>query len=1745
MQQPEGAFQASRLVSDRYQVVSFLGGGESTEVYKVKDIIGGQTLAMKVLREDAPKEAELRLSREFYHLSRFTHAGIVSALDYGTTREHQPYFTMEFFEGVPINIYFPKGYAPGLEEVTIQTLRALDSIHAQGLIHCDLKPEHILLVEKDGKPHAKLLDFGFAERISLTDAVEPRGTLGYVAPEVFKGADADARADLYSLGMVLYETVTGTGPGGQKNLRAWLKKQYYSDFDPPRKFDPNIPEAFESVLLSLIQKNPDRRPRSAIAAIRVLAGDETLETVTRPRKYLMAPSFVGRTEPLSELRAVLQKAQQGQGRVVCVSGERGVGKSRLMSEFKFMAQLEGATLFSFEPASLGARPQSLIESILGYLRVYSHSDLPAVDAADRIGVSEESKYRLFETVAQRLKELSASHRVEHSLVLIVDDFELFDPTSLEFLRYLGFSLDKDRLVVLVCGLKEKRFLDLAREFDRTDHSLHLSLPTMQTPEVGGLAQSLLGDVPEIDLLTDWLARTTGGNPLFVIETIHALIEGKVLLLRNGRWTVDRDTLQAYRPPDTVTDVVQRRLKNLTEEELEILRIGAASGGPFALEFLRAVLNYDEKVLFNAIGRLKSLGLLRSFTGAGSASFILSSKILEAVVTERLTVDQRRENHRRVALALELLYPEKHDRLIFNLAHHYTQAGIPDRAYAYSMKAGAKAQEYQLSEQALGFYETALVLSVKTATPRERIDLIQIVGELREATGKYTEAIDIYTQGMSIIVADKELAKQKEMLARLLRKLGLVHQKQARNEDALNYLNQALLMQRDKTGPDYIQTLNDLGWSNCSIEEFDKAEDLLTQALQLTEKLKATDRDAYNQLSPRTLYYFSVLAWSRYDFVLALQLAERSLATYEAVRDDHNIGKVSQFLATLWWRRGELDKAKEYYQKYLPAQRKSGDVYFLLRTLQGLGLICQDEGQWDKAYDCFHEAERLAERIGDTPAMAYLNSNLGMVCDERGDWKTAQDYFRRAIELQQRDPAVDDTDRATVLANMARLRGRIGELDESARLLDDAASLVEQTRNPDIKYYIAVYRAELGLQQEKNDAARDRLIQAFLIVRHEPDWRKLAALYTLASQLRLATGEYPKAAHDARRALLYLKDYLSSKEYAVALRYSGLAKSFMDKHERGSQEIQRSIELLRKLGSRYELALSLLASAQALTKQTRGEQVIDVKLPISFRPVPEQDLTRALANLKEADDIFQALTARTDLARADELMEILTQVAATMQLKARERGEYLKVFYRLSELISLDLDKEDFIDRVLDLIVEVTRAERGMLFLVQGNKLVPAAARGIDHATVEDARAVSQSVLRKVKRRGDIVFSADALSDPRFSSSNSVMLNKIRSLLCVPLRVEGGVIGTIYLDSRITAHLFLEEDKNLLSSVANLLAATIDKSIAFQQLQEEMSSMREDILVDAATGFFLGRSKAIRDVYKIIDRIAGTDCTVLLTGETGTGKGVLARLLHSKSERRDKKLVSINCGTLPENLFESELFGHARGSFTGAVKDKEGLLEAAEGGTIFLDEVTNTSLSIQAKLLQVLEEKVIRRVGETQTRRVDVRLVCATNKELEREVRQGNFREDLFYRMNVVAIRVPPLRERTADIPPLANFFIKRYAKQLNKPLTGFDEKVLAAFADYAWPGNVRELQNVIERAVIMGQKRRIVLEDLGGTFADFEPKLETVHGKRRRVFDRDQILNALRETSGNVTRAAELLTTHRRQLQRLIKRYRIDREALK
>jgi Nif-specific regulatory protein len=430
--------------------------------------------------------------------------------------------------------------------------------------------------------------------------------------------------------------------------------------------------------------------------------------------------------------------------------------------------------------------------------------------------------------------------------------------------------------------------------------------------------------------------------------------------------------------------------------------------------------------------------------------------------------------------------------------------------------------------------------------------------------------------------------------------------------------------------------------------------------------------------------------------------------------------------------------------------------------------------------------------------------------------------------------------------------------------------------------------------------------------------------------------------------------------------------------------------------------------------------------------------------------------------------------------------------------------------------------------------------------------VTRSVFRKVVSERAAVIAADAPSE--VGHSESLMGASIRSTLGVPLWKGDEILGVLQIDNRETSGVFSSGDLEVMAVLAHNASLAVANArlvkrlfAAEERLKKENAFLkgREESRRTGGRGGapdILGQSAPIKNLIAQIDKVVDTRVTVLIEGETGVGKELVAASVHYRSRRRDKLFVGQNCAAMPENLLESELFGHKKGAFTGAHEEKKGLFEIADGGTLFLDEVTEMPLSLQSKLLRVLQEGEIRPVGATQERRVNVRIVAATNRNLEKEVSEGRFRDDLYYRLKVFPLRVPPLRERREDIPLLAIHFLARYSTELGKSAGGFSQQAMELLQGYDWPGNVRELQNEVQRLVIQLDPGGFVTPDL------LSPRVRHVEGMIERVkptkgtlkemmdqLERWLLIEALREHKNNKTVAARALGITREGLHKKLR----------
>jgi formate hydrogenlyase transcriptional activator len=412
-----------------------------------------------------------------------------------------------------------------------------------------------------------------------------------------------------------------------------------------------------------------------------------------------------------------------------------------------------------------------------------------------------------------------------------------------------------------------------------------------------------------------------------------------------------------------------------------------------------------------------------------------------------------------------------------------------------------------------------------------------------------------------------------------------------------------------------------------------------------------------------------------------------------------------------------------------------------------------------------------------------------------------------------------------------------------------------------------------------------------------------------------------------------------------------------------------------------------------------------------------------------------------------------------------------------------------------------------------------------------------------------LLTTDLRDAPPFAEHGPLLTEGLRSAVSVPMTIKGRIIGTLNVGSRELGR-YGQDEASLLTAIAEQVALAIENLLAYEQiaalktrLEEENVYLQEEVRAEAAFGDVVGESPAILGVLANVRKVAKTDSTVLVTGETGTGKELVVRAIHDLSRRKDKLLVKVNCAALPAGVIESELFGHEKGAFTGALTRKVGRFELANGGTLFLDEVGDLPLELQAKLLRVLQDGEFERVGGTQTLKVDVRLIAATNRDLEQAVGEERFRADLFYRLNVFPIVIPPLRKRLQDVPRLARHFAMLYASKMGKPVGALSADVLQRLTDYNWPGNVRELQNVIERAVILSPRGRFVLGDVATAPAAESPKKQA---RSLEEVERQHIVAVLEETGWRVSGergAAGILGLKRTTLEARMKKLGIHRRS--
>ncbi len=1692
---------ATTIGRGRYSVLGEIGRGATGVVYRAHDRVHDREIALKILRP-RPDASPSSLGAEFRLLASHSHPGLVQVFDYGITEAGSPYFTMECLA--------PEGFAAFCERerasgplvssdafltVVTSLLEAVDYLHSRGHLHSDLKPSNILIVQTDdGSPAVKLIDFGLATNsdgrshsgaagLDPGGAADPArddlgsslaGTVDYMAPELLRGSEASTQSDLYSIGCILFEALCGSVPFPATTAGAAISLHLKTPA-PPLEAEHGV---FRKVVGQLLAKDPRERPSSAQTVIERL-GLERYIAAARPFPPF-GSALVGR-EPL--MRRVDELADADANAKTCallLRGPTGIGKSRLLRQIEIRRQLRGERAGLTTCHTLST-PGDLVRNLLSHWRTFTAAagepdsstsspthpapDAPPVapgrtrsafDDAEAIvaqitgqitGRSEDATAveAWFDRLLEGLKGVVADVTRAGPLLFCIDDVHEADALSRRALtaliRWLASRSEAERAtgpegsegsegsarLVFVLGCRDETGperaaaseLETAAAFSALE-SIHLS--GVSTSDMRHyLTQVLrLRQLPES--FVERVAEATGGNLLYVDEYIKSMVRSGQLARRGTEWQLSHHEMDALRVPESVSETLERRTAHFDAETTELVQCLAILETPQSPERVASLRHSagdarDRSAIARASERILRELAAEHFLERTGSEYRFAHSAARKTVYEKTPETRRRQLHGLIAADLLHLSQEERARRVPELAHHLYGAGELGAALPHLMQSAGRALQVGSYRDAARDARRAIEAADAAGDPRARFAALMIDQEAAGHLGdrsRQRESLERLRE-LASELGDADLTRQSGL------KESLYLESIGEKREALERLGSAL----SELGGDPRQTAPILPRSallHFYLSEFSQGFEKLEQALETARQ--SDDRS----LEAEALQLIGLGHYFQGAYNDAKTAMERALAVRRELDEAHQVGALESNLGLIHLDRGDLDAAEERFTASLGAFRAIGLRRGEAINLLNLGLVYLELGRYELALTVVGRSLRLRRELGDRRGEGADLGNLGEVWLRLGRVERARPLIEEAIAR-----ARETENRASESANVCRL-GQIelkqGRSDAGLKHLNSSLELAQRTGVPAQQISCLLALCDAHLQAD------------------EP--RRAIELAEEATEL-------------AAKVNMGLKRLEGQTALAAAYRQAG--------------ELERAVSISRAAVETLESGAPATALAPRLWWELYASCAADVdhaEKPRRQDDEQELALRRSYTALRKLADAFEDAELRRQFLDGVPLHRTIDAEHAAMQSQIRKEASLReRSFYQIAASLHSFDSLNPLLDHLLALAIETTHAEKGLILLKSpSGDFTTKAARGMERQSVQDAFEICRSVIADVARGRGPVLATDAGNDERFRARESIISFRIRTLMCVPMSLRDEIIGAVYVDSR-GALSFDEDDLEYLVSFAQLAAIAVDNARLLDGLRSENQHLRREVEGKYRVQNLIGDSMAMQNLLKLVDKIARTDASVLISGETGTGKELVARGIHYGSSRRSAPFVAVDCGALPDSLLESELFGHVKGSFSGALVDRRGLLEEADGGTLFLDEISNTSLDLQAKLLRFLQEGELRPVGANKIRRANVRVLAASNVDLRAAVEAGSFREDLFYRLNVINVELPPLRDRSEDVPLLVHHFLHQSRERLGHAVEGFTDEALRFLAAARWNGNVRELQNVIERAVILSEAPQI------------------------------------------------------------------------
>ncbi|MCA9752211.1 MAG: sigma 54-interacting transcriptional regulator [Gemmatimonadetes bacterium] len=1000
-------------------------------------------------------------------------------------------------------------------------------------------------------------------------------------------------------------------------------------------------------------------------------------------------------------------------------------------------------------------------------------------------------------------------------------------------------------------------------------------------------------------------------------------------------------------------------------------------------------------------------------------------------------------------------------------------------------------------------------------PADDVGLLEQLAEFSRGAGEFGSALEYYEQILKIALKARESG---ELVQHVWVQMASCRIQTGDFQGALALLDRALATPGEARSVALGRIHNERAWALTNLGRYTEAEKAFRDARDTV-----LDREKAAVLA-RAQNGLGTVAMRNGDWETASRAFQSALSGFRTIEDRDGVMRVLNNLGLMEKNRGNYEQAMVHTRHSLRVAEELGDSYSAAISLGNLGVVEFKAGDWCSAYESWSRALRMAEAIGDKAGTVVASLGLGNYHLHRRELDDAAAFYERAEVLSR------ELSEMRSLALTHEFRGDLALVRESyedARQCYLTALELGEKIAPRGDVVLEALRRLANLESQLGQvaAARSYLSRAIVVASGMHDDYELGLLLRVRARIESSDGDVASARDSYLESVRLLESGGTVFDLAVSrAEFAAFCLENIVDLEEAARHLELARETFERVGAEYEAghAYLLAAKLEMVCDHPTGEarHHLQSAMALLERVGSEEDQAALASMHRDIDRLLEetAASERNDLAALNE----------TVSRIQRESDPRAKV--RL-------------IERALE---ERMNADRVCLMLTQGDSIVVSPDSGVNRAEADRAAEIVDALRGDHALEAKPIVSTSPMRDPRFAS-DADLVHGLGSVAFMPLFSEDEVVGGLYVDVCQEAGYFRQPELDFLVAFAPAAGLAVQE-MRLDAVRDENRELRRRLARRSGFEGIITQSRRMLEILDLIERLGDSQATVLLQGETGTGKELLAHALQRSSGRASGSFVVVNCAALSQDVLESELFGHVKGAFTDAKADKIGLFEKADGGTIFLDEIDKTPVAFQERLLRVCDQGEVKPVGSAHVRHVNVRIICATNRSLLDLVEEGRFLKDLYYRLRVIQIEIPPLRERKEDIPLLVDYFLEHFNQTMGRSVRGFSHEAMNALVSHSWPGNVRDLRHEVERAVAMASGETMIRrEDLATHVSANETSSMPVElaadqslSDLVETIEKELVERALRETGGNRSHAARSLGISRRGLLNKIARYEIE-----